>query len=432
MATFTTPSGAVVDDKGTMISGPTGAGSSTITPPVQPGAQTQTGTPNGTQSDFMNQLQNTLLQQSGIVSSDNSQLEQKIQDAISGVKSGNDASAQALTLDYNRQIGQAQQAGAQQVTSAQEASRGYATNTAALKQLTDNTTKQVNDLEQRKQELILQGDASTASQVSALQVQAIQFHQQAQQQVFSNLLGLGNYAQNVAQTQNQAAQFQSTLDFQNQQAISTIATKYGISVAPGETLQSITTKAMPYASAEEKGQLDQIQSQIRVNNANAAKALTDANTGGPYNIDALAMAVNNGGAAVLAGIKDPNIQSQVINRASDLKWSSQATQAASNGQSKADYNASIVNNQALSATDKSAALKASDTAYANAPAAKTSTGGSGPLGAFGNIIDSLSVHLGFTSQDQVDYNNLMNKIGTPNFSQADRTQLAALQKKLGK
>lgn len=379
MANVTTPSGAVVDSvTGALVSGPTNTGGPALVPDTKVASATGSSQQN-TQSDFMTQLQNTLLQQSGIVSSQNSALEQKMQDAISGVKSANDSQTQALNLSYGAQEQQAQQQGQNQVTSFQEAQRGFATNNAALKQLNDATTKQVNDLETQKQSLILQGNAQAAQQISALQVQAIQFQQQAQQQTFANLLSIGNYAQGVQTAQNQSAQFQQTLDFNNQQAISNVALKYGLTVNPGDTLQSITTRAMPLASQEEKLQLSQIQSQIAANNAQTQASLAAANSGSNLTstqIDALASAVNSGGAAVLAGIKDPTMQATIINRASDLKWNSQATQAAQAGTSQSDYNNSILNNGALSPTDKSAALKASGTAYAANPtptASKSST-----------------------------------------------------------
>jgi hypothetical protein len=338
-------------------------------------------------SDFTSQLQQKLLDQSGIISSDNTKLESKIADAITGVQQGAKDSAKVVASQYDRQKAVVADQGQSQMTSAQESQRGYATNTAALKQLSDNTNKQLNDLEQRKQELILQGNAAAAQQVSSLQVQAIQFHQQAQQQVFANLLGIGNYAQQSQQIKNQADQFKATMDFQSNQAISGIALKYGLSISPGETLDSITTKAMPFASQEEKLQLDQLRTQIDANRATTAKALADAKAGTTLNtaqIDALALAYNSGGQAVLAGVKDPVLQASVINRAATMQGENLVQSAHDAGDDKDTARDDIISNAALNASVKASALSALDKVYGNNP--KPQQTQSNPFVGFSNFI----------------------------------------------
>lgn len=186
-------------------------------PPAPTPAPTPTPTPPGTtpplsSDQFMQAIQSKLLDQSGIVSSSNSDLQNSLQQAVAGYQTSQADSDQATTLDYNQQIQQAQQAGSQTVTNGLASSGGGVINMAALNAVTDNIDKNVNDLEQKKQEAILQNDSATASKISDMQMQALQFKQTAQTQAFSQLLQLGQFgitAQN-AQNANIAAQNEQT------------------------------------------------------------------------------------------------------------------------------------------------------------------------------------------------------------------------------
>ncbi len=228
----------------------------------------------GLQTEFMKSIQGKLLDQSGIVSSTNSQLEQRLNAAISGVKTSAEKSNQALELDYGRQIGYTADQGMQSLNAGRAAGSGGILNMAAYTALRDETNKNLKDLEDRKQSLILQNDAAAAAKVGELQFQALDFQQKAQQQTFSNLLGMANLG---IQTQQEArlAQQQS---FQEQQATTNIALQYGLTVKPGETLADVATRAMPIASKEQQARLAKIVSDTRLNNAQAVKALQgDAN-----------------------------------------------------------------------------------------------------------------------------------------------------------
>lgn len=310
MATFTTPSGATVD---------TGASNTGANVTSTPAGGTSTGTAaSSDSSSFISQLQQKLLGQSDLISSENTGLEDKINTAIAGIQSGQDSSSQAITSQYNAKEADATTTGQQQMTSTQDAQRGFATNTAALKQLTDSTNKQVNDLEQQKQQLILSGQADASSKISAMQIQAIQFQQQAQQQVFSNLLGMGQFAQSqqqIALSQQQNNIAQQGQDLQSQSAISAIATKYGLTVSPGETLQSITTKAAPFASTEEKQQMALATAQINAANAQTAKAYSDVQANKPLDavsLAALASQYNTNPQAVLSTVKTTDQLGQIL------------------------------------------------------------------------------------------------------------------------
>lgn len=228
--------------------------------------------PQTADTSFVTQLQEKLLGQSDLISSENTNLENKINEAISSVREGAKASTGAVESAYNREKGYAQERGATQFTRALEEQRGFATNTAALRQIQEDTNKELKDLEQRKQELILQGQAAAAGQISQLQLQAVQFRQQAQQQVFSNLLGMSNFGLQIQQQRQQEIQFNRQQSFQESSAISNVALTYGLDVRPGDTLQSITTRAMPFASKKQQLELAQMQANINKINAEIAQA----------------------------------------------------------------------------------------------------------------------------------------------------------------
>lgn len=327
-------------------------------------------------TDFMTQLQGQLLNQSGMISSSNTKLEDQINSAISSRQAAGTATDKGINASYAGQEQTAQQAGNAKMTAATEAQRGFAQNTAALQQLTDATNKQVNDLETQKQVALATADSATADKLSDLQVQAITFQQQAQQQTFSNLLGMANFGVNAQQAQTQ----QRSQDFQEQSAISNIATKYGLTVGPGETIQSIATKAAPFASKEEQQQIALATSQIQANQASTAKALADIQADKPLDAATLAglgASWNNGGAAVIqSSVKSLSQLGQVIKEAGNQTLQTQQSTLDQNkaaGQSKADAVNSVVTNTKLSPDQQTQLLSHIDSVYGADSAQKSSS-----------------------------------------------------------
>lgn len=218
---------------------------------------------------FLNELQKKLLAQSDIISSQDTAIESAISKAIEATKAGQEAGAKRVELSFERQISEARKRGTEALTATQESQRGFGINTAALKQITTETDKNIKDLEMRKQELLLAGDVASAARISDLQLQSLQFKQQAVQQTFSNLLSLGGLA--LQQKQLSLAERQQTTT--ERQAVANIALKYGLEVKEGDTIDTITARAMPFASQEQKLQLAKAQADIKLAEAQAAKAL---------------------------------------------------------------------------------------------------------------------------------------------------------------
>lgn len=236
----------------------------TTNPTPQPNLQT-----GGNPTDFMKAIQDKLLTQSGVISSTNSDLEAKLSSAITGIKNSTNLSNQKIESEFGRELGYRVEKAGEELTAGRTAGSGGILNMAALREFTATTDKSLKDLAQRKQELILANDSAGAAKISEMEIQAIDFRQKAQQSVFSNLLGIANLGIQSAQEVRLAKQ----QTFQEEQSMSTIALQYGITLKPGDTLQSVTTRAMPFASKEQQLSLAKLQSEINRNNADAAKAL---------------------------------------------------------------------------------------------------------------------------------------------------------------
>lgn len=157
---------------------------------------------------FIEQLTNRLIGQSGIVSSLNTDLENTFAQAAEGINTAADANTARVESAFNREIDFNRQRGDQAFQSAVEGQRGFATQRTALISLEEETQKNLKDLEQRKQELILQGESAAASQLAQLQVDSIKTKIDAQKTFFNQLLQSSEFAQSQFNADRQFGQQQ--------------------------------------------------------------------------------------------------------------------------------------------------------------------------------------------------------------------------------
>ena len=241
-------------------------------PTINPNAPA-TVNPGGVKpEDLMSEIQNRLLGSSGAISSSSSKIEDMITGAISKTQEANDASKKATGSAFDREIGFATDKAAIAEAGYLEGQRGFAQNTAALKDLRTSNEKSIRDLVQRKEEVMLQGDVATASKISDLILKKYEFEQDANQKVFSNLISMSNFALQ----QSQEKRLQETQNFTEEQAISNVALKYGIEVKPGETFADVIKKAAPFASAEQKLEIKKMEADLAFTQANTKRALNEA------------------------------------------------------------------------------------------------------------------------------------------------------------
>lgn len=304
---------------------------------------------------FLSAIQDKLLSQSGIVSSTGSELESRIQSAMSGVKSATQSESQRIESQFGRDIGYAQDTAAANLDSGRSAGSGGVMNMAALRELTNTTDKQLKDLEQRKQELILQNNSQGATQIANLEMQALQFQQQAQQQVFSNLLGMANYSV-TAQQESRLAKQQS---FTEQQALSTVALKYGITLKDGDTMESVVTRAMPTASKQQQAELAKTLAETRRIEADIQKIARDGvDSTSDFDLDTIANAYLRVGDSVASNLTDMEF-SKVVNRAAAISTDRVKVSVQDDinaGKSKSKILTSIRENPDMSAEQKNEAI----------------------------------------------------------------------------
>ena len=361
---------ADIDAKGTPSKGSGGS--------VDAPAETPSSSGGGSSDPFIKELQKSLLAQSGMVSSASSNIEKSIDEAISGVRRSNEASTARIESEYSRERSFQLGKNATSEEAFFENRTGYATSVTAFTNLREYNAKSIKDLDQRKNELILAGDAAAAGKIAELQLQKLSFEQQAAQQTFQNLLGIGNFSLNV-QAGERADRAQN---FQERSAMGAIALQYGISLQDGDTIDDVVTRAMPMASEEQKLKLEQIRTSIAENKAQTAAALASAERArresqplDAATVAALASAYRNGGGAIVAGaVKDPSQLGAIFAAAGQMEAGDVDAfikKNISEGKSLQATLEELKTSEAIAITDYNAAATAAANAYVDVPARST-------------------------------------------------------------
>lgn len=228
-----------------------------------------TATPASSEA-IISTLTQRLLGDSGAVSSQDSAIEQQINRAIGATQRGQEASRQRIESQFAREREFRTGESVAELEGTLEGRTGMATAQAAYNRLVKVTDKEIKDLEQRKQELILQGEASAAQRISELQVEKLRFQEKAKQRAFDNLLGVGNLAIRGEAEDRRQREFQATQErlsrqqlFEEEKAIRDIQLEFPEAEIPeGATLQEAVEIARPFAQAdkEREQELERIES----------------------------------------------------------------------------------------------------------------------------------------------------------------------------
>lgn len=231
----------------------------------------------------------------GISTSASSELQNAITGAIADTKKAGAATSARLQSERSREMAYAEDRASAQFTTALEGRTGYATQVAGLRELTETTTKSIRDLDQRYQEAILSNDANTASQMAQLRMQKLEFIQRQEEQFYSNLFSLANIVEQDASRRQQARQFERGLTHDQQMMrekfgfdfamvekqtrtdernmMLELAAENGVTVAPGETIDSMVAKISPLVSRKKALELESIRADINRSNAEVERAL---------------------------------------------------------------------------------------------------------------------------------------------------------------
>lgn len=141
----------------------------------------------------------------GISTSASSNIQNSINEAISGVQTAGNLTAERLQSERGREVGFAQDRASATYTTALEGRTGYATQTVALRELTDTTEKSIRDLDARYQEAILNSDAQTASTIAGLRMKKLEFLQTQEENYFKNMISMAGLEQGQGQFEAEQA-----------------------------------------------------------------------------------------------------------------------------------------------------------------------------------------------------------------------------------
>lgn len=215
-------------------------------------------------------------QASGISSSASSNLQASINNAISGTQTAGELSRRSLMSERDREVAFARNRQGAEITGALEGRTGYGTQRIALRELAETTEKEVKDLRQRYDELILQGDAATAQRVAELQVQKLEFLQAQEQNFYSNMIGVANLQQEAlsqAQQNEQFYQAQQQADRQFRQSMQ--QSKYEFEQNYGLELERIDLQQQQIELQRQRNQISAAEYQLKRDELNNEKTLTN-------------------------------------------------------------------------------------------------------------------------------------------------------------
>ncbi len=155
-------------------------------------------------------LKTKLLEGGGFVSSEETGFEEAISEITTGLKEAQEKTEAGIEAGFERQRIEATDIGARRKTSQLEARRGFATNTALMRQLDEQTEKSIRDLDLRKQEALSSGQMELAENLADLQLKEIEFKTTQRQQIFTNLVSLAGLELQEATGAREAEQFTTT------------------------------------------------------------------------------------------------------------------------------------------------------------------------------------------------------------------------------
>lgn len=241
---------------------PAGAGASSagVAGTSRQGARTEM--PNNA---LLDALTERLQQQGqGISSSASSELQSAISEAMAGTQRAGELTTERLQSERQREIAFARDRAGTTYTTALEGRKGYATQVAALRELTETTEKSVRDLDDRYQEAILANDANTASQLADLRMQKLEFQQQQEQNFFQNVLSAANMQQSAIDSMMRSEEFWASQEQQERQFVMGMAqSAYQFQKNLGLQYQELGLKEQELDIARERNSISRAEFNLR-------------------------------------------------------------------------------------------------------------------------------------------------------------------------
>lgn len=240
---------------------------------------------------FMSALQDRLIGQGGIVSSTDTDLEASINRALENIGASRSATEQGIQSRFNQAIADTTEAGVQAATAQREGSGGFATQLAALRNVTGQTDKRISQLEQQREQALLSNDAQAAQRINDIIIKEQELETQARQNMIQNIFSAAQLQQGQqrfeASQRQEQQQFeaeqelaQREMDFAEAQAVNQIRSEFPEADIPeGASAEEAMAIARPFAQEDKdrRQRLEDIEVEIK-----RTKALTDRITAEAY------------------------------------------------------------------------------------------------------------------------------------------------------
>jgi len=208
--------------------------------------------------DTLSTIEERLLKQTEISTSADTDLDVFIKESVTAVEEATEKREAGIEASVERRRIAARKAGKTEVTSALESRRGFATNTAVIRDIRQRTQEELKDLDMREQEMLAMGASEDAAAIRQLKFQSLAFRQQSEQQAYSNLLSILSL-QAGRKTEERLERAQTS---QEEQAMANVALDYGVELYEDDTFESVVSRAKEVASDEKALTLDKLRQSI--------------------------------------------------------------------------------------------------------------------------------------------------------------------------
>lgn len=251
-----------------------------------------------------------------ILSSEAPDVDAATEDIISELEAGRESAKTGIEAKFERGRISTKKAGEQTLTRGRETARGLgpASQFALIDRIEKSTDESLRDLDLREQEALATGNAAVSSQIAQLKLQQLQFKVQNRQQIYSNLLSIAG----LEQQERQVGIAERQQDQQERTAIANIALQFGLQVNENDTLDTIVQRAQPFASEQQKVELDAKRADIDRTKADTERILREGRGLTDELVGIFAEAsVDN--IDVLNSLKDPTEIAKVLQKRQELK-----------------------------------------------------------------------------------------------------------------
>lgn len=191
-----------------------------------------------------------------------------IDEAVKQLQEGLKAGQQGIKAQYEQKRGRMAYDFEQSATGAREGmmNLGGASSLAIMTQLDERNRRAMNDLNLAEQQALATGQYEVAAKVADLKIQRAQFQMDSEKEAFSNMM----QAAGLFLQRQQEERLTAASKFDQNAKMGEIALQYGLQLKPGDTLDSVITRAMPMASEDRKLQLQKMRAEIAATNRSGA------------------------------------------------------------------------------------------------------------------------------------------------------------------